>query len=95
MKMDNTHSPIANCFTLQAYTGKLADPLLQQQDQCNEEDRVAVACVLGERLSDREIEAMRLPSLPLVPLGRHGTKCSTWQGMKFTDIQSDVRVRSQ
>ena len=69
--------------------------MLQQQDQRNEEDRVALACIFGERLPGKEIEAMRLPPLPLVPLGRHGTECSTWQGMKFTDIQSDVRVRSQ
>ena len=53
--------------------------------------RVVLACDLGEQLSDKEVEAQRLPKPPLIPLGRHGTVCSTWLDMELTDIQSDVR----
>jgi len=80
---------------LKAAPGKLADPLLHLQDKRNEEERVVLACNLGETLSNKEIEYRRLPDLPLIPLGRHGTKCSSWLDMELTDIQSDVRVRSQ
>jgi len=80
---------------LKAVTGKLVDPLLHLQDKHNEEDRIVLACDLGEIFSDKEIESQRLPKLPLIPLGRHGTVCSSWLGMELTDIQSDVRVRSQ
>jgi len=80
---------------LKAATAKLADPLLHLQDKRNEEERIVLACDLGETLSDKEIESRRLPALPLIPLGRHGTKCSTWLDMELTDIQSDVRIRSQ
>ena len=82
-------------FNSQAAPGKLADPLLHLQDKRNEEERVVLACNLGETLSNKEIEYRRLPDLPLIPLGRHGTKCSSWLDMELTDIQSDVRVRSQ
>ena len=71
------------------------DPLLFQQSKRNEEDRITVACETGEQLTDEEIEKGRLPPLPLVPLGRHGTECSTWLAMKLHDIQSDLRHRSQ
>ncbi|XP_057305825.1 protein FAM228B-like [Hydractinia symbiolongicarpus] len=80
---------------IKAVTHKLADPLLQQQQERNEEERVVLACDLGTRLSDKRIEMLRLPPLPLVPLGRHGTECKTWLDMKLTDIQSGVRQRSQ
>jgi len=87
----NAHRP----GPLKAATGKLADPLLHLQDKHNDEERTVLACELGETLSDKEIEARRLPKLPLIPLGRHGTLCSTWLDMELTDIQSDVRLRSQ
>lgn len=80
---------------LKAVTKKLSDPLLHLQDKHNEEERVVIACDKGEFLTDKEIESYRFPKLPLIPLGRHGTLCSTWLDMELTDIQSDVRVRSQ
>ena len=79
----------------QARVGKLEDPLLHLQQKRNDEDRVNLQCDHARRFSDSSVERMRLPSLPLVPLGRHGTQCSTWQNMKFKHIQSDVRERSQ
>lgn len=51
-------------------------------------------CVTGDALSDKEIEEMRLPPAPLVPLGRHGTECNTWLRMQLHDIDSGVRKRS-
>ena len=45
-------------------------------------------------MSDKEIEEMRLPPAPLVPLGRHGTECNTWLRMQLHDIDSGVRKRS-
>lgn len=51
-------------------------------------------CVTGDTMSDKEIEEMRLPPAPLVPLGRHGTECNTWLRMQLHDIDSGVRKRS-
>ncbi|XP_071955306.1 protein FAM228B-like [Antedon mediterranea] len=78
-----------------ARTRRLSDPLLMQAQNRNEEDRVILGCTSGERLSDREIEQYRLPPLPLVPLGRHGTECRTWLAMPLTDIESPVRRQSR
>lgn len=80
--------------TFQAITKKLNDPLISQGSTRLEEDRTVVRCVTGDTLSDKEIEEMRLPPAPLVPLGRHGTECNTWLRMQLHDIDSGVRKRS-
>ena len=80
--------------TFQAITKKLNDPLLSQGSTRLEEDRTVVRCVTGNTMSDKEIEEMRLPPAPLVPLGRHGTECNTWLRMQLHDIDSGVRKRS-
>jgi len=84
---------------LKATVPKLQDPLLHLENKRNTEDRSVLACDLGLRpvttLTDREIERLRLPKLPLVPLGRHGTTCRKWMQMKSLDIQGEERIRSQ
>jgi len=70
------------------------DPLISQGSTRLEEDRTVVRCVTGNTMSDKEIEEMRLPPAPLVPLGRHGTECNTWLRMQLHDIDSGVRKRS-
>ena len=59
-----------------------------------DEDRTAIRCITGEEIADRDIEKLHIPPSPLVPLGRHGTKCSTWLRMQLHDINSGVRKRS-
>ncbi|XP_002739880.3 protein FAM228B-like [Saccoglossus kowalevskii] len=78
-----------------ATTEELEDPLIAQEKVRNEEDKAVVRCMTGKSLSDKEIEQYRLPPLPLVPLGRHGTECSSWLAMKLHDIDSDSRVQSR
>ena len=81
------------CF--QAQTRHLRDPLLSQGRERSEEDRIIIRCGTGSTLTDRDIECVRLPPLPLVPLGRHGTECSTWTEMPMGDIESPVRQASR
>ena len=74
---------------------KLNDPLLHQISQKNNEDMTEIACETGLYLKDREIEGSRLPPLPLLPLGRHGTDCKAWSDMQLHDVHSVARQRSQ
>lgn len=81
-------------YIFQAITKKLDDPLISQGTTRLEEDRTMVRCITGDTMSDKEIEDIRLPPAPLVPLGRHGTECNTWLRMQLHDIDSGVRKRS-
>lgn len=78
-----------------AVTGPLSDPLISQRRDRNEEDRTIVRCYTGQTLSDAAMEQSRLPPLPLVPLGRHGTENRTWLAMPLHDIESSARLRSR
>lgn len=81
---------------LVAVTGSLQDPLLKQERQRNQEDRVMIRCTTGDTVTDRNLPTFRQPSLaPLVPLGRHGTGCNGWLGMPKGDIESPVRMGSR
>ncbi|XP_071476681.1 protein FAM228B-like [Diadema antillarum] len=71
------------------------DPTLHQERERNNEDRTILACQTGEVLQDKAVERHRLPPLPLVPLGRHGTECATWLAMPLHDIESPVRLASR
>lgn len=72
-----------------------SDPLLLQQRVRDVEDQTILGCVTGKTLDARELESHRLPPLPLVPLGRHGTECNTWLAMPLHDIESPVRHMSR
>ncbi|XP_071801241.1 protein FAM228B-like [Asterias amurensis] len=78
-----------------AVTDMLDDPLISQQRNMNEEDRTIIRCRTGRTLSDSAVEVHRLPPLPLVPLGRHGTECRTWLAMPLHDIESPARLGSR
>lgn len=49
----------------------------------------------GAVLKDIDIENLRKPPQPLVPLGRHGTECNTWLRMDLHSVDSDVRKHSR
>eukprot|EP00058_Branchiostoma_floridae_P013376 XP_002598864.1 hypothetical protein BRAFLDRAFT_125748 [Branchiostoma floridae] len=80
---------------LKAQTSLLRDPLISQGRERTDEDRTVIRCLTGKTLSEREVEQHRLPQLPLVPLGRHGTECQTWLAMPLTDINSTTRLKSR
>ncbi|CAH1229795.1 Hypp251 [Branchiostoma lanceolatum] len=80
---------------LKAQTSLLRDPLISQGRERTDEDRTVIRCLTGKTLSERDVEQHRLPQLPLVPLGRHGTECQTWLAMPLTDINSDTRQKSR
>eukprot|EP00794_Sanderia_malayensis_P000427 gene427-1068_t len=82
-------------FPLKVVFKKSNDPLVHQFTKRNEEDKILLTCKTGLQYSDSEIERSRLPPLPLVPLGRHGTEGKDWLAMELHDIHSDVRQRSQ
>lgn len=79
---------------LVAETSTLGDPLLMTERQRCGEERVIVRCMTGSTLKDRDLQQIRLPPVPLVPLGRHGTGCDTWLAMPIADIESPVRLAS-
>lgn len=76
-------------------TENLSDPLLTLSRQRSEEDRTIMRCTTGQNYSDFDLEQVRLPPLPLVPLGRHGTNSCRWLEMPLTHIESPVRERSR
>ncbi|XP_064618457.1 protein FAM228B-like [Liolophura sinensis] len=80
---------------LKIATAKLRDPLLSQGSQRNDEDRMMLRCLTGNHYTDRDIEQIKQPLLPLVPLGRHGTECSTWLSMPLHNIESTCRQASR
>ncbi len=79
----------------QAETPQLQDPLLSCERKRSDEDRVLFRCMTGSTLTDRDLDQVRLPPLPLVPLGRHGTDCHTWLEMPMGQIESPVRLASR
>ncbi|XP_013421901.1 protein FAM228B isoform X2 [Lingula anatina] len=80
---------------IHAETKPLRDPLLSQAKERAEEDRTILRCTTGITYTDKDIEKIKLPPLPLVPLGRHGTECKTWLAMPMHDIESPVRKASR
>lgn len=78
----------------QARTSPIDDPLLMQSKKWLSEDRIAIGCITGEELSEKDIERLHLPPSPLVPLGRHGTDSKTWLRMQLHDVDSNIRRRS-
>jgi len=76
-------------------TRPLQDPLISQGRQRSEEDRTILRCLTGYRYSDRDIEQVKMPPMPLVPLGRHGTNSVRWLEMPLSNIESTPRQASR
>lgn len=76
-------------------TRPLHDPLISQGRQRNEEDRTILRCMTGYRYSDKDIEQVKMPAMPLVPLGRHGTDSICWLKMPLSNIESTPRLASR
>ncbi|XP_060597950.1 uncharacterized protein LOC132751747 isoform X3 [Ruditapes philippinarum] len=79
----------------QIETRPLHDPLISQGRQRSEEDRTILRCVTGYRYSDKDIEQVKMPAMPLVPLGRHGTDSIAWLKMPLINIESSPRMASR
>lgn len=88
-------SPIAIFGKKPVETRPLLDPLISQGRERNEEERTILRCLTGYRYSDRDIEQVKLPAMPLVPLGRHGTDSIRWLEMPLSNIESTPRVASR
>ncbi|KAI0208736.1 hypothetical protein LSAT2_006594 [Lamellibrachia satsuma] len=82
-------------FLLKAKTKRLRDPTLAQYRARNDEDRVELRCLSGSFLTDKDIEQIRLPPVPLVPLGREGVNATSWVRMPLADIDSTDRRASR
>lgn len=76
-------------------TGAFRDPLLSQGRQRSAEDRTILRCLTGYEYTDKDIEQVKLPPLPLVPLGRHGTDSIKWLQMPLHNIESTPRMASR
>ncbi|XP_041351505.1 protein FAM228B-like isoform X2 [Gigantopelta aegis] len=74
---------------------RLRDPLTSQGRERNQEDQAILQCVTGQKFTDSDIEQIRLPLHPLVPLGRHGDNSISWLKMPFSDIESPTRQASR
>uniref|UniRef100_H2ZKQ2 Protein FAM228B n=1 Tax=Ciona savignyi TaxID=51511 RepID=H2ZKQ2_CIOSA len=81
--------------SLKIRTARLKDPLLASERQRDDEDKMILQCETGLIFPDHRIRSRRLPPPPLVPLGRHGTSCSTWLAMPLRDVESPLRMRSR
>ncbi|XP_033741139.1 protein FAM228B-like isoform X3 [Pecten maximus] len=76
-------------------TAALRDPLLSQGRQRSAEDRTILRCITGYNYTDKDLEQVKLPPLPLVPLGRHGTDSLKWLEMPLHNIESTPRLASR
>ncbi|KAK3608393.1 hypothetical protein CHS0354_035390 [Potamilus streckersoni] len=98
-------APIKVCFSYyisgdnenepQVETRLLRDPLLSQGRDRNEEERTILRCMTGHHYTDKDIEQIKLPPLPLVPLGRHGADSISWLEMPLGNIESTPRKMSR
>ncbi|XP_033741138.1 protein FAM228B-like isoform X2 [Pecten maximus] len=79
----------------QVSTAALRDPLLSQGRQRSAEDRTILRCITGYNYTDKDLEQVKLPPLPLVPLGRHGTDSLKWLEMPLHNIESTPRLASR
>lgn len=52
-------------------------------------------CMTGYNYTDKDIDQVKLPPLPLVPLGRHGTDSIKWLQMPLHNIESTPRMASR
>lgn len=87
----NGHRPAP----IKIHTEHLNDPLLTLGKLRSEEDRVVLRCMTGNKYSDTDLDQVRLPPLPLVPLGRHGVDSVKWLEMPLNNIESECRERSR
>ncbi|XP_013074467.2 protein FAM228B-like isoform X1 [Biomphalaria glabrata] len=76
-------------------TGVLRDPLLTLGRKQAEEERAILRCMTGHKYSDKDIEMVKLPTLPLVPQGRHGVDSRKWLQMPLNNIESAPREKSR
>ncbi|XP_070190063.1 protein FAM228B-like isoform X4 [Littorina saxatilis] len=76
-------------------TETLNDPLLAQGRKRSQEDQTILRCTTGEVYSHDDIDQVKLPPLPLVPHGRHGTDSITWLEMPLGNIESTPRKASR
>ncbi|XP_056014260.1 protein FAM228B-like isoform X22 [Ostrea edulis] len=76
-------------------TKAFRDPLLSQGRERSAEERTILRCLTGNDYTDKDIEQVKLPPLPLVPLGRHGTDSIRWLEMPLHNIESTPRMASR
>ncbi|VDI06949.1 Hypothetical predicted protein [Mytilus galloprovincialis] len=87
----NGHRPAP----IKVQTQKFRDPLLSQGRERSEEERTIMRCMTGYNYTDKDIDQVKLPPLPLVPLGRHGTDSIKWLQMPLHNIESTPRMASR
>ncbi|EDV25119.1 uncharacterized protein TRIADDRAFT_56713 [Trichoplax adhaerens] len=73
----------------------IRDPLILQERARTAEDRTVRRCDTGVSCSSRELAKYRLPSSPLVPLGRGQDDSRDWIKMELYDITSNIRTQSR
>ncbi|XP_061176403.1 protein FAM228B-like isoform X7 [Saccostrea echinata] len=87
----NGHRPAPIKIATKAFR----DPLLSQGRERSAEERTILRCMTGNDYTDKDIEQVKLPPLPLVPLGRHGTDSIRWLEMPLHNIESTPRMASR
>ncbi|XP_056014268.1 protein FAM228B-like isoform X26 [Ostrea edulis] len=87
----NGHRPAPIKIATKAFR----DPLLSQGRERSAEERTILRCLTGNDYTDKDIEQVKLPPLPLVPLGRHGTDSIRWLEMPLHNIESTPRMASR
>jgi len=78
----------------QARCGRLNDPLLQPERTRIEEERIALQCVTGERLSSAIIEQLCLPAALLATTSTLA-KSKPWASTNVCDIESTEHQRKR
>ncbi|XP_030050999.1 protein FAM228B [Microcaecilia unicolor] len=76
-------------------TPYLNDPLLREIHENINEERIALQCLQGKIHSNKEMNELHKPKLPVVPLGRQGTSRTERRRAPSDFIESDPRQRSR
>lgn len=87
----NYHRPAP----LSVYHPILKDPLHLQGMERSNEDQVILRCITGNIYTHKDLNQLKLPNLPLVPQGRHGTDSTSWLEMPLFNIESTPRKASR
>lgn len=69
--------------------------MLSQQRERTKEEQTILRCLTGNTYSMSDINQVKLPPMPLVPLGRQGTDSVKWLEMPLSNIESTPRKASR
>nr|XP_033794638.1 protein FAM228B isoform X2 [Geotrypetes seraphini] len=79
------------CQNDKVSTPYLHDPLLREIEENINEEKVVLLCLKGKMYSNKEIDKLHKPKLPLVPLGRKHVFATDWLRTTSIFIENEAQ----